>query len=153
LDKTSVVELETFVRRHGASAEAAYARAYLEELNKKQAAVGAPPKTLPPGVRGWLGINVSSVDAQNAARLSLRSPRGAVIVELSPGGPAALAGLQVDDVVVSINGADISDARAFATTVAGFAPDASLHIKIWRKSKEQVVSATLGMPPINPGHK
>jgi hypothetical protein len=105
------------------------------------------------GVRGWLGINVSSVDAQYAARLSLRNPRGAVIVQLSPGGPAALAGLKVDDVVVSINGADIGDARAFATAVAAFAPDVNLHIKIWRNGIEQVVSATLGVPPSNPGHK
>jgi hypothetical protein len=153
LDKASVVELETFVRRHSTSAEAAYARAYLEELKKKRVVVAAPPKALPPGVRGWLGINVNSVDAQSAARLLLRSPRGAVIVELSPGGPAAVAGLKVDDVVVSINGADIGDARAFATTVAAFAPDASLRIKIWRNGKEQVVSATLGVPPTSLGHK
>ena len=35
VDKTSVAELETFVRRHGSSAEADYARARIEELNKR----------------------------------------------------------------------------------------------------------------------
>ena len=36
VDKTNVAELETFVRRHGSSAEADYARARIEELKKPQ---------------------------------------------------------------------------------------------------------------------
>src|SRR5262245_8994748 len=44
VDKTSVAELETFVRRHGASTEADYARARIEALRKSQIAVATPPK-------------------------------------------------------------------------------------------------------------
>jgi hypothetical protein len=47
IDKTSVAELETFVRRHGASAEADYARARIEELKKQQVAIAAPPSRPP----------------------------------------------------------------------------------------------------------
>ena len=46
VDKTSVAELETFVRRHGASSEADYARARIDNL-KQQVAVAASPSTRP----------------------------------------------------------------------------------------------------------
>jgi hypothetical protein len=44
VDKTSIVELETFVRRHGSSPEADYARARIDQLKKQEVAVAAPPK-------------------------------------------------------------------------------------------------------------
>jgi formylglycine-generating enzyme required for sulfatase activity len=46
VDKTSVAELETFVRRHGASREADYARARIDNL-KQQVSVAAPPAPMP----------------------------------------------------------------------------------------------------------
>jgi len=46
VDKASVVELETFVRRHGASPEADYARARIDNL-KPQVAAAAPPPVRP----------------------------------------------------------------------------------------------------------
>src|SRR5262245_12030957 len=42
VDKTSVVDLETFVRRHGSSPEADYARARIESLNKQVAHTKQP---------------------------------------------------------------------------------------------------------------
>ena len=47
VDKTSTVELETFVRRHGSSPEADYARSRLADL-KKQVAATTPTPTPPP---------------------------------------------------------------------------------------------------------
>jgi hypothetical protein len=47
VDKSSIAELETFIRRHGASPEADYARARLDEL-KKQAMSIPPPVQAPP---------------------------------------------------------------------------------------------------------
>jgi hypothetical protein len=43
IDKTSLAEIETFVRRHGSSPEAVYARARIEALRKQQMAAAAPP--------------------------------------------------------------------------------------------------------------
>jgi formylglycine-generating enzyme required for sulfatase activity len=46
VDKSSIAELETFIRRHGASTEADYARARVEEL--KRVALATPPTKQPP---------------------------------------------------------------------------------------------------------
>jgi formylglycine-generating enzyme required for sulfatase activity len=43
VDKSSIAELETFVRRHGSSVEAEYARARLADLEKRQVVVATPP--------------------------------------------------------------------------------------------------------------
>jgi TRAP-type mannitol/chloroaromatic compound transport system substrate-binding protein len=47
IDKTSIAELETFVRRHQSSAEADYARARLGELKRTQTAVAVPAPSAP----------------------------------------------------------------------------------------------------------
>jgi hypothetical protein len=48
LDKSSIADLETFVRRHGSSPEADYARARIEALKKQTVVVTAPPVVSPP---------------------------------------------------------------------------------------------------------
>jgi hypothetical protein len=45
VDRTSIAELETYLRRHGGSLEANYARARLEELKKKTIAMPQPPNS------------------------------------------------------------------------------------------------------------
>jgi formylglycine-generating enzyme required for sulfatase activity len=47
VDKSSTIELETFLRRHGSSAEADYARARLRDLKKQQLTVVTPPPVQP----------------------------------------------------------------------------------------------------------
>ncbi len=47
VDKTSIIELETFVRRHGSSPEAEYARARLADLKKQQVVIVTPPRPEP----------------------------------------------------------------------------------------------------------
>jgi hypothetical protein len=54
IDKTSVVELETFVQRHGSSPEAAYARARIDNLKRQQVTSAAPKTEKPTTVTGTL---------------------------------------------------------------------------------------------------
>jgi formylglycine-generating enzyme required for sulfatase activity len=58
IDKTSIAELETFVRRHGASTEADYARARIEELKKQRIAIATPPAQLMPAPCDGIEITV-----------------------------------------------------------------------------------------------
>jgi serine protease Do len=56
-------------------------------------------------VRGWLGASLDDVTMETAAQLQLPAGvlRGAVITSVREGEPAAVAGLQQQDVVVAIN--------------------------------------------------
>jgi Do/DeqQ family serine protease len=62
--------------------------------------------------RPWLGAKLEPVTRDIADALGLERAAGAVITRVTPGGPAARAGLQVRDVVIMVDGTDVADARA-----------------------------------------
>ena len=81
VDKTNVAELETFVRRHGSSAEADYARARIEEL-KKRLIPSVPKREQPTTTTGMPRCESYSERAacelRRAASPCLRSPGGSI---------------------------------------------------------------------------
>jgi serine protease Do len=55
-----------------------------------------------PGAR--LGVSVGPLTPETATRLGLpRGSRGVLVVSVDPRGPAALAGVQPDDVILEVN--------------------------------------------------
>ena len=119
--------LEAFVKRFPDAPYAEMARARLEELKKKTAAVpqrssptapsGASSAPSPEG-RGWLGVKINNIDQSTAERLGLADTRGALITEITSPGPAAEARLQAGDVILSIDKRVVADARDFAQQIA-----------------------------------
>ena len=69
-------------------------------------------------VHGAIGVAVQDLTPRLAAALGVRAQAGAVVAAVAEGSPAARAGLQQGDVVVSINGAPIRNAAQFRNTVA-----------------------------------
>ncbi len=63
---------------------------------------------------GKLGIKVQSLDDEMRRRLDLRSgARGAVVIGVQPGSPAADAGLRPGDLIIKANGKQVGSARDF----------------------------------------
>lgn len=67
--------------------------------------------------RGQLGILAQDLNASLAKTLQTEAKQGAVIAEVEPGSPAAAAGLQAGDVVVAVNGAEITGAGELRTRI------------------------------------
>src|SRR6266704_2617965 len=61
--------------------------------------------------RGWIGIAMEPLTTDLAQSLGLRDARGAVVARVYPGGPAAAAGLQKNDVVLLFEGVGVDDYR------------------------------------------
>ncbi|HXJ00157.1 MAG TPA: Do family serine endopeptidase, partial [Micropepsaceae bacterium] len=68
--------------------------------------------------RGWLGVRIQQVSDEIAESMNLDRPRGALIAGMTDGGPAAKAGVQNGDVVLSFDGKPVSDSRALPRLVA-----------------------------------
>ena len=97
--------------------------------------------------RGWLGVKIQNVDEDTAAAIGLADAKGALVSEVTPNGPASSSGLKVQDAIVQVNDAKISDSRDLARKIADYAPDTTVDVKVWRGNKEQVVKVRLGKFP------
>ena len=97
--------------------------------------------------RGWLGVKIQNVDEDTAAAIGLAQSKGALVSEITPGGPAADSGLRAQDAILSVNTDEISDSRDLARKIAGYAPDTTVDVKVWRDNKEETVKVKLGTFP------
>ena len=97
--------------------------------------------------RGWLGVKIQNVDEDTAASLGLGEAKGALVNEVTAGGPAADAGLKNGDTILSVNGNKVADSRDLARQVAGFAPNTKVDVRILRGQKEQSIAVKLGKFP------
>ncbi len=68
--------------------------------------------------RGWLGVELQSINPDIAEQLDLKETRGALVARVLPGSPAAEAGLRPGDVIVGWNGEEIDDGMDLSLAVA-----------------------------------
>ncbi len=97
--------------------------------------------------RGYLGIGIQDLTAELGKALNLPVTEGAIVNEVSPGGPSAKAGLKSDDVIVAIDGQKISSASMLTRTVALKKPGTAATLSLFRNGKKQDVKVTLGTRP------
>ena len=75
--------------------------------------------------RGWIGVQIQPVTADIADSLGLKKAEGALVAEPQANGPAAKAGIESGDVITSVNGKPVKDARDLAKKIGGMAPGAA----------------------------
>ncbi|WP_295559263.1 Do family serine endopeptidase [uncultured Hyphomicrobium sp.] len=97
--------------------------------------------------RGWLGVKIQNVDEDTASAIGLSEPKGALVSEITPNGPASSSGLKVQDAIVQVNNDKIADSRDLARKIADYAPDTTVDVKVWRGNKEETVKVRLGKFP------
>jgi serine protease Do len=91
----------------------------------------------------WTGLRVQQLDANIARYLKLTSTEGVVIVELAPNSPASRAGLEIGDVLVSVNGAPIRNEEDAIFNFTDARVGDKLDIHILRDGKEIEKTMTL----------
>jgi serine protease Do len=97
--------------------------------------------------RGWIGVQIQPVTADIADSLGLKKAEGALVAEPQANGPAAKAGIESGDIITSVNGETVKDARELARTIGGLAPGAAVKLNVLHKGQDKVVNLTLGQLP------
>jgi serine protease Do len=97
--------------------------------------------------RGWIGVQIQPVTADIADSLGIKKAEGALVAEPQAGSPAAKAGIKSGDVILSVNGESVKDARSLARTISAMAPGTSVRLGLLHSGKEDTVSVTLGELP------
>jgi S1-C subfamily serine protease len=100
--------------------------------------------------RGFLGVqNHSSYRAGslvNAARAKgFEGVSRIAISRVTPDSPAAQAGLEVNDIILTINGVRISDQRSFRTAIADVAPGDRTTVEVWRSGEPLKLSVVVAL--------
>ncbi|WP_237152578.1 Do family serine endopeptidase [Oryzibacter oryziterrae] len=94
--------------------------------------------------RGWLGVNIQEVTDDLAESLGLGKARGALVANVTAGGPAADAKIEAGDVIVEFDGQPIKEMRELPRIVANTPVDKEVSVKVVRKGKEMEFKVKLG---------
>ncbi len=94
--------------------------------------------------RGWLGIEVLS---QLRDPSQIETTTGVVVRNIIPGSPAAKSGLKVGDVILSIDGVEMTDSNTLIQHVARKMPNSVLEVQVVRGSKNMNIQIVLAERP------
>jgi len=92
--------------------------------------------------RGWLGVAVADAEEQG------RGQRGALIMSVERGSPAARAGLRPGDLVIALNGEAIANSRALVRGVAGRPPGETVRLTLERGGRKVELAVQIGRRPV-----
>ena len=95
--------------------------------------------------RGWLGIEIQS---QLRDPTQLETSTGVEVLNVVPKSPAAKSGLRVGDIILTIDGVEMTDANTLIQYVARKAPNTTLFAQILRQGKNAQVKILLEERPV-----
>ena len=97
--------------------------------------------------RGYLGIQIQPVSDDVASSLGLRRNRGEIVQMVQPGEAAARAGIEPGDIVLSVNGRDVTPDQTLSYLVANIAPGTTIPVDIIRDGDRRRINVTVGKRP------
>jgi len=96
----------------------------------------------------WLGVLITNVTPQVAQTRELETIRGVLLVEVSADSPAEAAGIEVDDIIVTIDGMAVGDTADFVSYLGeNTSPDDIVKLSLIRDSAKQELSLKIGKRP------
>jgi len=97
--------------------------------------------------RGWLGVRIQTVTDSIADSLGMEKPIGALVAAVTEGSPAADAGIEVGDVVLSFDGSEVASMRSLPRLVARTKIGKPVDVVVLRNDKKLTVKVTIGKLP------
>lgn len=93
--------------------------------------------------RGFLGVNVTELDEELAERLGLDITRGVVVTGVVPGSAAEDAGIQLNDVIVAVDGKPMPSAPALLEYIGRARIGQTLNLTLDRHGKKLQIAVVL----------
>ncbi|WP_353229947.1 Do family serine endopeptidase [Novosphingobium sp.] len=97
--------------------------------------------------RGYLGVRIQPLSDDLAASLGLAKRRGEFVQSVEPGQGAAKSGMQPGDVVVSVDGKDVTPEQSLSYIVANTQPGKHVPVAIIRDGQHLTLNAVVGKRP------
>ena len=97
--------------------------------------------------RGWLGVVIQEVNKDLAESFGLDKPAGAMVAQVLEDGPADKGGLQVGDVILSLDGKPIVMSADLPHLVGGLKPGEKAELDVVRDGSRKKLNVTVGTLP------
>jgi serine protease Do len=99
--------------------------------------------------RGYLGVTLQGgpVDDETAAALGIAKNQGELLAGVSPGGPAAKAGLRAGDVVTKVNGQAVTPDTTLSYLVSNVTPGQTARLDYLRGGRPATATVTVAARP------
>ena len=97
--------------------------------------------------RGYLGVRITPLSDDLAASLGLTKRRGEFVQSVEPNAGAAKAGMKSGDVVISVDGKDVTPEQSLSYIVANTPPGRRVPIEVIREGQHLSLTATVGKRP------
>lgn len=97
--------------------------------------------------RGYLGIAIQPMTEDIASSLGLPKDRGEIVARVEPGEAAAQAGIRQGDVIIKVNGRDITPDDTLSYQVANLPIGKRIPVELIRNGKRMTVTATIAERP------
>jgi serine protease Do len=95
-------------------------------------------------IRGWIGVSIRDITEDMADGLGYEGTEGAVVGDVTEGGPADIAGILPLDVIKYFNGEHVKEVNDLPRIVANTAIEKEVDVKIWRDGKEMTLTLITG---------
>src|SRR5215204_1720585 len=89
------------------------------------------------GDGGYLGVQTEEVTKDNLAKFGLREVKGVGVESVVDGSPAQTAGLQKGDVIIRVNGDEITSTRKLTRLISEISPDHQAKLTVLRNGNER----------------
>ncbi|NVJ27638.1 MULTISPECIES: Do family serine endopeptidase [Myxococcus] len=103
--------------------------------------------------RGYLGLAIQDLTPELARALKVDANKGAVVANISRGGPGDRAGLKEEDIITSVGGRAVDSAGTLTRAVALLKPDSRVKVELVRGGKPMTLDVTLGTRPAQRGEE
>ncbi|MGO4165988.1 Do family serine endopeptidase [Novosphingobium sp. YAF33] len=97
--------------------------------------------------RGYLGVTIQQLNEDLADSMGLEHNKGEFIQSVVPDGAGAKAGIQAGDVVVKVNGKEVTRDQTLSFLVANTAPGTRIPVELIRDGRRMTVTATVAKRP------
>jgi serine protease DegQ len=97
--------------------------------------------------RGWIGVAVQDMTKELAESLKVKEVRGALITEVLRGMPADRSGIKPGDLLIAVEGQQITDTSNMLHLIAALEPGRVATLKIIRNGKEVELKVNIGKRP------
>jgi len=95
-------------------------------------------------VRGWLGVMIQKVTPELKNKLDLKDDKGALVADVSSGGPADKAGIQRGDVITTFDGKEVKDSTDLPYIVASTPVGKNVPVEVIRKGQKRSFQVKIG---------